>query len=156
MDKSAKIFHGAQVLGDVEIGKNSSIWFNAVIRGDRGKIIIGNNSNIQDNCVLHGSLEIDTHIGDNVSIGHGAIIHGCEIEDNVLIGMNATVLNKAKIGKNSIVGANALVSENKEFPEGSLILGIPAKVVRELNSKEIEAIKLNAKEYVDLSKEYDL
>ncbi|MDR3062576.1 MAG: gamma carbonic anhydrase family protein, partial [Methanobrevibacter sp.] len=107
IDNSAKIFPGAHIIGDVDIGENSSVWYNAVVRGDRGKIIIGKNSNVQDNCVLHGSLDMDTVINDNVSIGHGAIVHGCLIEDNVLIGMNATVLNNAKISKNSIVGAGA-------------------------------------------------
>ncbi|KZX14682.1 gamma carbonic anhydrase family protein [Methanobrevibacter curvatus] len=154
IDNSAKIFPGAHIIGDVDIGENSSVWYNAVVRGDRGKIIIGKNSNVQDNCVLHGSLDMDTVINDNVSIGHGAIIHGCLIEDNVLVGMNATVLNNAKISKNSIVGAGALVSENKEFPEGSLILGVPGKFIRKLTPEEIKGVGLNAKEYVNLAKEY--
>ncbi|MDR1721432.1 MAG: gamma carbonic anhydrase family protein [Methanobrevibacter sp.] len=154
IDKTAKILPGAHILGDVEIKENASVWFNAVVRGDRGKIIIGKNSNVQDNCVIHGSVGFDTEIKENVSIGHGAIIHGCTIEENVLVGMNATILNNAKINKNSIVGANALVSEGKEFPPESLILGVPAKAVRKLSPEEIKGITLNAEEYVKLSKEY--
>ena len=153
IDKTVVTFPGSHIIGDVKIGENSSVWYNAVIRGDRGPIIIGKNSNIQDNCVIHCADDLTTALGDNVSVGHGAILHGCEIEDNVLIGMNATVLNGAKIGKGSVVGAGALVTERKEFPEGSLILGVPGKLVRQLSLEEMEKIKINALVYVKLSKE---
>lgn len=145
---------GARVLGNVEFGSDVSIWFNAVVRGDIESITIGNNSNVQDNCVIHCSNDFPVVIKDNVSIGHGAIIHGCTLEDNVLIGMNATVLNGAHISKNSIVGAGAVVSEGKEFPEGSLILGVPAKVVKQLSQEQIKHIQENADNYRELAKQY--
>ena len=154
LNETVKIFPGAQVFGDVEIDENSSVWHGAIIRGDSGPISIGKGSNVQDNCVLHSTPGLSLTIGDNVSIGHGAVVHGCTIEDNVLIGMNATVLNNAKIGKNSIVGAGAVVSEGKEFPEGSLILGVPGKAIKEVNPEQIEHIAYNAQHYVDLAKEY--
>lgn len=151
---SIVICPGAQVIGDVELGEDVSVWHGAVLRGDVASIKIGNNSNVQDNCVVHCSSEFPTVIGDNVSIGHGAVVHGCTIEDNVLIGMNATVLNGAHIGKNSIVGAGAVVSEGKEFPEGSLILGVPAKLIKEVSDEQILHIQNNADNYVKLSKQY--
>ena len=153
IDKTVATFPGSHIIGDVKIGKNSSVWYNAVIRGDRGPIVIGKNSNIQDNCVIHCADNLLTSLGDNVSIGHGAILHGCQIEDNVLIGMNATVLDGAKIGKNSVVGAGALVTGGKEFPENSLILGVPGKVVKQLTPEEAEKIKKNALIYVELAKQ---
>jgi carbonic anhydrase/acetyltransferase-like protein (isoleucine patch superfamily) len=152
-DKTVATFPGSHIIGDVKIGENSSVWYNAVIRGDIEPIVIGKNSNIQDNCVIHCTDNLPTTLGDNVSVGHGAILHSCEIGENVLIGMNATVLNKAKIGKDSVVGAGTLVAEGKEFPEGSLILGVPGKVVRQLTLDEIEKIKENALVYVELAKE---
>jgi carbonic anhydrase/acetyltransferase-like protein (isoleucine patch superfamily) len=148
------ILPGAHVLGNVEIGENSSVWYNSVLRGDHGKILIGKNSNVQDNVVIHSPPMGTTSIGDHVSIGHSAVVHGCEIGDNVTIGMNATVLNRAKIGKNSIIGAGAVVTEDKEFPGDSLILGLPGKVVRKLTPKEIEQNKSNALLYVKLSKKH--
>ena len=153
---TAKILPGAYVIGDVKIGEKSSVWYNAVVRGDRGPIVIGKYSNVQDNCVIHCSDSITTTLGDYVSIGHGAIIHGCEIGENVIIGMNATILNDAKIGNNSIVGAGSVVTEGKEFPEKSLILGTPAKLIRELTDKEVESLKSNALAYVNLSDEHQI
>ena len=144
LNEPVKIFPGAQVIGDVEIGENCSIWHGAVIRGDVGPIRIGKNSNVQDNCVLHTSANLTLRIGDNVSIGHGAVVHGCEIDDNVLIGMNATVLNGAKIG-----------SENKVFPENSLILGVPGKLIKETTQEQRDHIIWNASHYVELANEYD-
>ena len=151
---SIVICPGAQVLGDVELGENVSVWHGAVIRGDTDSITIGNNSNVQDNCVVHCTRGFPVVIGDNVSIGHGAVVHGCRLDDNVLIGMNATVLNGAHISKNSIVGAGAVVSEGKEFPEGSLILGVPAKAVKQITPEQVQLIQNNADNYVKLSKQY--
>ena len=151
---SIVICPGAQVLGDVELGENVSVWHGAVIRGDPDSITIGDNSNVQDNCVVHCTKGFPVVIGDNVSVGHGAVVHGCKLDDNVLIGMNATVLNGAHISKNSIVGAGAVVSEGKEFPEGSLILGVPAKVVKQLSPEQVQLIQDNADNYVRLSKMY--
>lgn len=151
---SVIICPGAQVLGDVELGENASVWHGAVIRGDVAPIKIGNNSNVQDNCVIHCSDEFPVVVKDNVSIGHGAVIHGCTLEDNVLIGMNATVLNGAHINKNCIVGAGAVVSEGKEFPEGSLILGVPAKAVKQLTPEQVAHIQENADKYCEISKNY--
>lgn len=155
IDDTAVIFPGAHIIGDVEIGENVSIWYNAVLRGDVSLIKIGKNSNVQDNCVVHGSKDCPTIIKDNVSVGHGAVVHGCKIEDNVIIGMNSTVLNNAHIGKNSIVGAGAVVSEGKTFPDNSLILGIPAKAVKTLSGELLDSIKENSEEYVKLSKSYE-
>ena len=151
---SIVICPGAQVIGDVELGENVSVWHGAVIRGDTDSITIGNNSNVQDNCVVHCTRGFPVVIGDNVSIGHGAVVHGCKLDDNVLIGMNATVLNGAHISKNSIVGAGAVVSEGKEFPEGSLILGVPAKAVKQVTPEQVQLIQNNADNYVKLSKQY--
>ncbi len=151
---SVVICSGAQVIGDVEIGEDASIWHGAVVRGDVNSIKIGNNSNVQDNCVIHCSKGFPTVIKDNVSIGHGAVVHGCILEDNVLVGMNATILNGAKIGKNSIVGAGAVVSEGKEFPPNSLILGVPARLIKEVSAEQIIHIRDNADNYVKLSKQY--
>ena len=151
---SIVICPGAQVIGKVELGEDVSIWHGAVLRGDTDSITIGNNSNVQDNCVVHCTKGFPVKIGENVSVGHGAVVHGCTLEDNVLIGMNATVLNGAHIGKNSIVGAGAVVSEGKEFPENSLILGVPAKLIKELSPEQVQMIQNNADNYVRLSKQY--
>ena len=151
---SIVICPGAQVIGKVELGEDVSIWHGAVLRGDTDSITIGNRSNVQDNCVVHCTKGYPVEIGENVSVGHGAVVHGCRLEDNVLIGMNATVLNGAHIAKNSIVGAGAVVSEGKEFPDNSLILGVPAKAVKELSSEQIKMIQDNADNYVMLSKQY--
>lgn len=151
---SIVICPGAQVIGDVELGEDVSIWHGAVLRGDTDSITIGDNSNVQDNCVVHCTKGFPVEIGKNVSVGHGAVVHGCKLEDNVLVGMNATVLNGARIGKNSIIGAGAVVSEGKEFPEGSLILGVPAKAIKQVSDEQINLIQNNADNYVKLSKQY--
>ena len=152
---SIVICPGAQVIGDVELGEDVSIWHGAVLRGDTDSITIGDNSNVQDNCVVHCTKGFPVEIGKNVSVGHGAVVHGCKLEDNVLVGMNATVLNGARIGKNSIIGAGAVVSEGKEFPEGSLILGVPAKAIKQVSEEQINLIQNNANNYVKLSKQYE-
>ena len=154
IDKSVFIAEGAKVIGNVEIGKSSSIWFNAVIRADSDKIKIGDNSNVQDNAVIHTSAGFSVRIGDNVTIGHGAIVHGCTIEDNVMIGMGAIVLNGAVIGENSIIGAGTLVTQEKIIPAGSLAFGTPVKIVRQLTDEEIQSILDNADSYVKEAKEY--
>lgn len=147
---NVKILKGAHILGDVSINSHSSVWYNAVIRGDIENINIGKYSNIQDNCVLHTSKGFPLQIGSFVSVGHAAVLHGTTIDDNCLIGMNATLLNGSVIKKNSIVGAGAVVTEGKEFPEGCLILGMPGKVIRKLKPHEIESIKDNAIRYSKL------
>ncbi|WP_292390325.1 gamma carbonic anhydrase family protein [Methanosarcina sp. UBA5] len=148
------IADSADVIGDIEIGDFSSVWFNAVLRGDRNKIKIGSRTSIQDNVVIHVNPENGVQIGNDVSVGHGAVLHGCRIENNVLIGMNSTILNGAEIGRNSIVGANALIPEGKKFSENSLIIGVPGKVKREIEKSEIKAIAENAVEYVEFVREY--
>lgn len=152
--ETAFIADSADIIGDVEVGNFSSIWFNAVLRGDQNKIKIGNRTSIQDGVVIHADPENGVQVGDNVSAGHGAVLHGCKIGDNVIIGMNSTVLNGAEIGKNSIVGANALVPQGKKFPDNSLIIGVPGTVKRETSEAEVEAIKENADEYVEMAAEY--
>ena len=151
MSDKTRIYDGARIVGDVTLSDKVGIWYNAVVRADEAPISIGERSNVQDNCVVHVSEGKPVKIGKNVSIGHGAIIHGCTIDDNVIIGMGAIVLNGAHIKKNSLVGAGTLVTENKEFPEGSLIIGSPAKAVRELNEEEIKSLTVNADEYVRLA-----
>ncbi|MBQ8519546.1 MAG: gamma carbonic anhydrase family protein [Agathobacter sp.] len=140
---------GAKIVSDVSIGEGSSVWYNAVIRGDSNPIVIGENTNVQDNAVLHVSHSHAMSIGDNVTIGHGAIIHGCTIGNNVLIGMGAIVLDGAVIEDNCIIGAGTLVTQNKIIPSGSLAFGNPAKVMRQLTEEEKESILENANEYSD-------
>lgn len=151
IDSNVFIAPGARIIGDVNIKSGSSIWYNAVLRGDEGAICIGSNTNIQDLVMVHVSKNAPTVIGDNVTVGHGAIIHGCTIEDNVLIGMGSIILDRAQIGKNSIVGAGSLVTQGKCFPENSLILGSPAKVKRSLTAEEIENVQSSAKNYAALA-----
>lgn len=152
IDESCYISESVDIIGNVTLGKDVNVWFGTRIRGDVNRIIIGDNSNVQENTVVHVDKHSPTTIGANVTIGHGAIIHGCTIADNVLIGMGAIVLNDAQIGKNSMVGAGSLVTQGKVFPEASLILGNPAKVIRLLSPSEIEAIQKSADVYVELSK----
>ncbi len=151
--KDTFVAPGVQVVGKVTIDEGSSVWHNAVIRGDMNKVVIGKNTNIQDNAVVHVDSDHPTVIGDNVTVGHGAIVHGAIIGDNVLIGMNATVLDGAVIKEGSIVGANALVSQGKTFPEGSLILGVPAKAVKNISKEDIDHLKKHATKYKNLWKE---
>ncbi|NLY68116.1 MAG: gamma carbonic anhydrase family protein [Tissierellia bacterium] len=144
----------ACVIGDVKIGKGSSIWYGAVLRGDIENITIGEFTNIQDNSVVHTETDIPTKIGDYTVVGHGAIIHGCTIGNNCLIGMGAIILNNAKIGDNCIIGAGALVPEGKVIPPNSLVLGVPGKIMRQVTEEEIEAIRKNALRYYKLSKNH--
>lgn len=148
------IAENASVIGDVKIGPHTSVWFGAVIRGDEESIVIGENSNIQDNAVLHCDEGYPITIGDNVTVGHAAIVHGATIEDNVLVGMGAIVMNGAKIGKNSVIGAGAVCTENMVVPKGSVVVGIPAKVVKNSEEYNNSANTLNAVAYMDLAEEY--
>ena len=152
VNRSVVVLEGTILDGNVNIDEKSSVWFNAVLRGDIEPLNIGKFSNIQDNCVLHSSEGYPLTIGDNVSVGHAAVLHGCIVEDNCIIGMNATVLNGATIRKNSIVGAGAVVTEGRDFPEKSLILGVPAKFVRILQEDEIKIIKNNAFNYAKMAR----
>lgn len=149
-DAEVLICDGARVSGDVTLGKGVSIWYNAVLRGDDGPITVGEGTNIQDCAVLHE----ETHVGAGCTIGHGAVVHGCAIGDNVLIGMGAVVLNGAKVGDNCIVGAGALVTGKLDAPAGSMILGSPAKVVRPLTKEEIEGNRRSARGYLKTAEEY--
>ena len=146
----------AIIIGKVKLEKNSSIWFNAVLRGDIEKIVIGENSNIQDGSVLHTDPGCPLTVGKGVTVGHMVMLHGCEISDDTLIGIGSTILNKAKIGKNCIIGANTLVTENKVIPDNSLVLGSPGKVIRKVTDDEIKVICENAKHYVKNSKRYKI
>ena len=144
----------ATIRGAVTLEKNSSVWFNAVIRGDNENIHVGEGSNVQDGSVLHTDPGCPLRIGKDVTIGHIVMLHGCTIGDNSLIGIGAVILNNAKIGKNCIIGAKALITENKEIPDNSLVVGAPGRVVRKLTDEEIGKITENAKHYQDNWKRY--
>ncbi|MEX0963903.1 MAG: gamma carbonic anhydrase family protein [Pseudohongiellaceae bacterium] len=148
------VAESADVIGNVRIENNVSVWFNAVIRGDNDPIIIGENSNIQDCSVLHTDVGCPLTIGKNVTIGHKVMLHGCTIGDNSLIGINAVVLNGAKIGKNCLIGANSLVTEGKQIPDGSLVMGSPAKVVKTLTQEQQAQLLLSAQIYVEKFKQF--
>ena len=138
----------ASVVGNVKMAADASIWFGAVVRGDNEPIMIGARSNIQDGSVLHSDPGAPLTIGEGVTVGHKVVLHGCTIGDNSLIGIGAVVLNRARIGMNSLVGAGALITEGKAFPDGVLIVGSPARVVRELTPEQIEGLKRSAEHYV--------
>jgi len=144
----------AQVMGNVEMDAESSVWFGAVLRGDNDLIKIGPRSNVQDNSVLHTDPGMPLTIGEGVIIGHQVILHGCTIGDNTLIGIGATVLNGAKIGKNCLIGAHALITEGKDIPDRSMVVGAPGKVIRTLNEQQIAMLKLNAEVYVANAKRF--
>lgn len=151
---SAYLQDGVKMVGDIKIGENVNIWYNATLRADINKIEIGDNTNIQELSCLHVDKEHPTIVRDNVTIGHGCIIHGCTIEENVLVGMGSTILSGVTIPKNCIIGANSLVTHSKDLKEGALILGSPARVVRRLTKEEITSIFDSAKEYVKLANEH--
>lgn len=148
------VAENASVIGSVKIGKGCSVWYGAVIRADSDSIVIGENTNIQDNCTVHTAFEYGVKIGNGVTVGHNAVVHGCTVGDNTLIGMNSTILNGAVIGNNSIVGAGALVTEHKQFPDNSLIIGVPAKAVATLDDDAVEKIRQNGIEYTAFAKDY--
>lgn len=145
---------GAIVRGDVTLGENCSVWFHAVIRAEAASAVIGKNTNIQDNSVIHVDEGADIRIGNQVTIGHGAIVHGCTIGDNTLIGMGAVILNHAVIGENCIIGAGTLITQNTVIPDNSLVIGNPGKIKREVSSSEIEHIRRNAAYYVEEAAAY--
>jgi len=144
----------ATVIGDITFGNQVGIWFGAVIRADRDRITIGDRSNIQDNCVVHTSKGFPVTIGNDVSVGHGAILHGCTIQNRVLIGMGAVVLNGAKVGDGSIIGAGAVITEGKEIPPNSVVVGVPGKIVKQTDADQQQHILNNAFSYVELAREY--
>lgn len=148
------IADSAIVIGSVRLLLNASVWFNAVIRGDNEIITIGENSNIQDGAVLHTDAGFPLTVGKNVTVGHKAMLHGCSIGDNTLIGINSVVLNGARIGNNCLIGANALIPEGKEIPDGSLVMGSPGKVIRELSSQQIKGVEMSALHYVENARRY--
>ena len=147
--EGAWVADSAEVIGDVVMGENASVWCGAVVRGDCDTITIGKNSNVQDLSVLHADPGVPLTLGDNVTVGHQVMLHGCTIGDGSLIGIGAIVLNHAKIGKNCLVGAGSLVTEGKEFPEGSLIVGAPAKAIRTLDENSAAAMTRSAEHYVE-------
>lgn len=149
------VAESADVIGNVRLENNVSVWFNAVIRGDNDLISIGENSNVQDCSVLHTDVGFPLTIGKNVTIGHKVMLHGCSIGDNSLIGINAVVLNGAKIGKNCLIGANSLVTEGKEIPDGSLVMGSPAKVVKTLTEEQQAGLLKSAEVYVEKFKQFN-
>lgn len=153
-DGSEFVADNATVIGSVVLAPNTSVWFNVVIRGDQDVITVGENTNVQDGSVLHTDPGFKLTLGRNVTVGHMAMLHGCEVGDNSLIGINAVVMNGARIGRNCLIGAGALIPEGKEIPEGSLVLGSPGKVVRELSKDEIELLKLSADHYVKNARRY--
>ncbi|MEC9364471.1 MAG: gamma carbonic anhydrase family protein [Pseudomonadota bacterium] len=144
----------ASVIGTVTLGPRASVWFGCVLRGDTDQIIVGDDSNIQDSSVLHTDAGIRLTVGRGCTVGHKVMLHGCTIGDNSLIGIGSIVLNGARIGSNSIVGAGALVTENKQFPDSVLIMGTPAKVVRELQQPEIKMLEMMAQHYVANARRY--
>ena len=149
-DENVLICDGARVVGDVTLAKGVSVWYNAVLRGDEGAITVGEDTNIQDGAVLHE----ETVVGKGCTIGHNAIVHGCTVGDNTLVGMGAIILNGAKVGSNCIVGAGALVTGKMDAPDGVMLLGSPAKVVRPLTEAEIESNRASARGYLHAAEQY--
>jgi carbonic anhydrase/acetyltransferase-like protein (isoleucine patch superfamily) len=144
----------ATVIGSVVLENNASIWFNAVLRGDNDVISIGENANIQDGSVLHTDTGFPLRVGKNVTVGHMVMLHGCEIGEGSLIGINSVILNGAKIGKHCLIGANSLIAEGKEIPDGSMVMGSPGKIVRQLTPEQIQVLVLSAQHYVENFKRY--
>jgi carbonic anhydrase/acetyltransferase-like protein (isoleucine patch superfamily) len=151
---SAFVAPGADIIGDVTLGEESSVWYQAVLRGDINRIVVGPRSNVQDGAVVHLADDYGAYLGELVTVGHKAIIHACTIADEVLVGMGAIVLDGAEIGARSIIGAGALVTQGKKFPPGSLIIGAPAKVVRTLSLEEPAGVRIWAEKYVAVSREF--
>ncbi|HDK26959.1 MAG TPA: gamma carbonic anhydrase family protein [Candidatus Atribacteria bacterium] len=154
IDEKSFIAENATIIGEVIIKEYASIWYNAVLRGDIASIIIGENTSIQDGSIVHCDIGISTVVGNNVTVGHNAVLHACRIGDNSLIGMGAVVLNKAEIGEGVIIGAGAIVTPRTKIPSYTMAMGIPAKVVRNLTEEEIEGLRNHAMGYVELMKKY--
>ena len=152
--ESAFIAEGARIYGDVVIAEGASVWFNAVLRGDEGRIEIGKDTNVQDNVVIHSDMDAGVTIDERVTVGHGAVVRGCRIAADVMIGMNATIMSHVEIGEHSIVGANAFIPYHKSFPPRSLIVGAPAKAVRELTEDELGFNQVAIDIYKDLVRRY--
>ena len=149
---AAFVAPSATVQGDVVLKPGSTVWYGAVLRADTGRIAIGENSNVQDNAVLHTGPGLDVTVGCGTSVGHGAVVHGCTVGDGCLIGMHATILNGAVIGDGCLIAAGALVPENMQVPAGSLVIGVPGKVVRPVSAAQADAIKANEEEYLELAR----
>lgn len=154
IDRNCFVAPGAQIIGNVELKENAGVWHNAVLRGDMAKITIGACSNVQDNCTLHCDLNKPICIGENVTIGHNAVLHSCTVGDGSTVGMGAIVLNDAVIGKGCMIAAGAVVTPRTVIPDGSMVMGSPAKIKREMTEEERQGMLENAAEYVSLAKEY--
>lgn len=154
VDSSTYIAPGAHVIGNVELQENTSVWFNAVLRGDNAKITIGKGSNVQDGTVVHVDEGYPVNVGENVIVGHNVTLHGCTIEDGALIGMGATVLNGAVIGEGALVAAGALVTKGMRIEPEMLVAGVPAKIIRKLSNENIERLKAGSKHYIDNGRLY--
>lgn len=154
LDEGAWVAESAQVIGNVHLEENASVWFGSVLRGDSDHLHIGRNTNIQDGSVLHADPGCPLHLGEHVTVGHQVMLHGCTVGDGSLIGIQSVILNRARIGKNSIVGAGSVVTEGKEFPDNALILGAPAKVVKILDDEAAARLKLSAEHYVRNSRRF--
>lgn len=154
IDESVFLAENCVVIGDVKIEKDANIWYGAVIRGDENRIEIGEGANIQDNATVHTNPGLVTRIGSGVTVGHNAIVHGCTVGENSMIGMGACVMNGAVIGKNCIVAAGALVTEKSVIPDGSLCVGVPAKVIKQISAEQAKMVRLNGEMYVELAKLY--
>ena len=154
LHKDSWVAPNAVLIGKVILKKDANVWFNVVLRGDIEPIIIGEGSNVQDGSVFHTDPGCPLTLGKGITVGHMVMLHGCEVADDTLIGIRSTILNKTKIGKNCIIGANTLITENKVIPDRSLVLGSPGKIIRQVTNKEIEDIKENARHYVENYKKY--
>ncbi len=154
LHKESWVASNAILIGKVTLKKDANVWFNVVLRGDIEPITIGEGSNVQDGSVFHTDPGCPLTIGKNVTVGHMVMLHGCEIADDTLIGIGSTILNKTKIGKNCIIGANTLIAENKVIPDRSLVLGSPGKIIRQVTDEEIKSIRENAEHYVSNYKKY--
>lgn len=161
IEGNAPIFDGdnfvapdASLIGKVHLLKGASVWFKAVLRGDNELISIGKNSNIQDGTICHTDMGAPLSLGQGVTVGHNVILHGCQIADNVLVGMGSTVMNHVKVGRNTIIGAGSVLTEGKEFSEGVLLIGAPAREVRKLRPEELSLIELSAETYVENSSRF--
>ncbi|MBK6613352.1 gamma carbonic anhydrase family protein [Ottowia sp.] len=154
VDSTAWIAGSAEVMGNVEIGPDASVWFGCVLRGDTEVMRIGEGTNVQDGSVLHADIGMPLTLGRHVTVGHKVMLHGCTIGDESLIGIGAVVLNGARIGKNCLVGAGSLVTEGKAFPDGSMIMGSPAKAVRQLTPEQIEGLRRSAQHYIDNARRF--